>query len=77
MSGGKLPPSLRQMNRFGVRGGVDLAFMSTTTDREVAVQYASAGGGASLTLELRQGMIDRGAEISWISQYPHEREVSP
>ena len=21
------------------------------------------------------GMIDRGADISWLSQYPHEREV--
>ena len=21
------------------------------------------------------GMLDRGAELSWISQYPHEREI--
>lgn len=75
MSGGRLPPSLRTRNQYGVRGGVDLAFMSTTVNREVAVQYAGSSGGAALALELRQGMVDRGADISWISQYPHEREV--
>lgn len=76
MSGGRLPDPLRSRNALGVRGGVDLAFMSTTINREVALNYAGAGG-AALVLELQQGMVDRGADVSWISQYPHEREVSP
>lgn len=76
VSGGRLPLALRKRNQYGVRGGVDLAFMSTTTDRAVAMHYAGQGGGPSVTLELRQGMVDRGADISWISQYPHEREVA-
>ncbi|KAL1496498.1 hypothetical protein AB1Y20_016452 [Prymnesium parvum] len=73
--GGRLPEALRVPNAFGVRGGVDLAFLSTTTDRAVAVHYATSRAGPALTLELRQGMVDRGADISWLSQYPHEREV--
>ena len=48
--------------------------MSTTADRTVAASYAS-GGGAGLVLELEQGMCNRGAELEWLSQYPHEREV--
>ena len=28
-----------------------------------------------IIVEIEQGMIDRGAEIAWLSQYPHEVEV--
>ena len=24
---------------------------------------------------MQMGMVDRGADLSWLSQYPHEREV--
>ena len=24
---------------------------------------------------MQQGMVDRGAEMEWLSQYPHEKEV--
>ena len=44
---------------YGVRGGVEPAFMSTTTDRDVAAAYA-AGSGAGIILEMEQGMVDRG-----------------
>jgi hypothetical protein len=50
--------------------------MSTTADRKVAAHYASAGNAATI-MELEQGMVDRGAELSWLSQYPYEREVRP
>lgn len=36
--------------------------------------YAS-GGAVGLVFEIRQGMVDRGADISWLSQYEHEREI--
>lgn len=54
-------------------GGVEAAFMSATTDRDVALHYSGEGSG--IVLEIDQGMTDRGADLSWLSQYPHEREV--
>ena len=49
--------------------------MSTTTERSVALTYASSQPGrAGLVFEIPMGMVDRGADISWLSQYPHERE---
>ena len=54
-------------------GGVELAFMSTTPDISVAHQYSQDPFG--IVVEIQQGMIDRGAEISWLSQYPHEAEI--
>ena len=48
-------------------------FTSTTPERDVAVQYAT--GKASTVFEARMGMIDRGADISWLSQFEHEKEV--
>jgi hypothetical protein len=69
-----LPDSFWTPNAHGVRGGIEAAFMSTTFDRQVAMHYASQPGKPSLVLEMTMGMIDRGAEISWLSQYPFERE---
>ncbi len=56
---------------FGVRGGVEYAFMSCTTDREVAMQYSNKG----YIFEMQTGMITRGASLSWLSFYPEEQEV--
>ena len=56
--------------------GIESAFMSTTLDKAVATQYAaSAGVGASFVFEIQQGMVDRGADIGFASQYPHDREI--
>ena len=49
--------------------------MSTTRDRAVAMGYAEGGAAAGIVFEIQQGMVDRGADISWLSQYPHEKEV--
>ena len=38
------------------------------------MQYA-ASGGRGIVFEIQQGMIDRGADIGWLSQYPHEEEI--
>ena len=72
--GGVLPESFWQPNEHGVKGGIEPAFLSTTYDRQVAMSYASAPGKAGLVFEMKMGMVDRGAELSWLSQYPHERE---
>ena len=43
--------------------------MSTTFDRDVAMGYAAGDAGKpALVFEMQMGMIDRGAELDWISQ---------
>jgi len=72
ISGRALPPGLAGEDRSGPRGGIELGFMSTTEDKGVAVAYARQKG---VIFEMQMGMIDRGANLSWISQYPHEQEL--
>ena len=59
-------------NEFNVKGGVDFGFMSTTLDERVAMGYASRGR-VRVVFEMQMGMIDRGANLSWLSQYPFEQ----
>ena len=78
MSGLKLPDAFRKPNEDGVRGGVEPGFMSTTLNKEVAFQYANGDGNHStrgIVFEISQGLVDRGASITWLSQYPHEEET--
>jgi hypothetical protein len=70
-----LPDQFWTPNKHGVRGGIDGAFLSTTLKREEAVKYATSGKAAPLIFEVQQGMIDRGADISFLSQYPFEKEI--
>ena len=74
VSGMALPDKFWTDNEYGVKGGIEAAFMSTTKDRKVAMQYA-ASSGRGVVFEIQQGMIDRGADIGWLSQYPHEEEI--
>ena len=64
--------SFFEADAMGVRGGVEYGFSSTTTEREQAMY--NADGKASTILELEMGLVDRGADVSWLSQYPHEKE---
>ena len=76
MSGGLLPESWKKENEFGVRGGVEAAFMSTSLDKAQAAFYARGGADKSkanapaVLFEIQMGMVDRGADISWLSQVP-------
>ena len=74
VSGLALPDEFWTANKFGVKGGVEGGFMSTTLERDVAMAYA-AGDGAGFIFEMTMGMVDRGADIGFLSQYPHEREI--
>merc|ERR1719506_1388461 len=56
-------------------GGVEFGFMSATGDRSVAVRYSSGTNVQGLILEIDQGMLDRGASLQRLSQYPHEAET--
>ena len=50
--------------------------MSTTTEREVAMMYMQQSGKeAKMVFEIRMGMIDRGADVSLLSQFPAEKEI--
>jgi len=62
---------------FKEKGGTEVAPMSTTTDLKIAVQYANRGSeGACLILKLHtKGFMVRGADISFLSAFPGEREL--
>jgi hypothetical protein len=74
-AGGLLPRQFWEEDETGVRGGVEYGFLSTTTNLEVAKQYAGGSRGAGTLYKMQTGMIDKGADIGWISQYPLEREL--
>lgn len=71
VSGGLLPAAFTAPDADTLfRGGVEFGFMSTTLDRELAVEYASGEGGGrqGLIFEIQQGMVDKGASLKWLSQ---------
>ena len=81
MRGKQLPKAMKEMNAFGVRGGVECGFMSATMDEDMARQYAGGGDARALeddtevlgmVFKMRMGLVDRGAMLGWISQYPNE-----
>lgn len=77
ISGMALPEEFWNANEFGVRGGVENAFMSTTLERNVAMGYASHDTTRmGIVIEAQQGQVNRGADMSWLSQYPHEHECA-
>ena len=74
VGGGVLPESFWRPNKQGVKGGIEMAFMSTTFERGVAMEYVKSDRGKpALVFEMQMGMVDRGAELGWVSQYPHEK----
>ena len=76
LAGGVLPAEFLHENEMGTRGGVEPAFMSTSTNREVALEYATRQRGLPATLfEIKMGMIDKGADVSTFSQFPSEEEI--
>mmetsp|Transcript_48462 Transcript_48462/g.151973 ORF Transcript_48462/g.151973 Transcript_48462/m.151973 type:complete len:501 (+) Transcript_48462:1614-3116(+) len=72
----KLPVFMVSSDHLGFRGAVEPAFMSTTTRKEVAIQYLQLKHDVSpKILEMEVGQIDRGADVAWLSQYPAENEI--
>lgn len=71
IAGGKLPDAFHIPDQFGNVGGVELGCMSTTDDLSVALEYAADDNGLVLEIHLGES---RGAELMWVSQYPHEQE---
>lgn len=72
--GGALPKSFWKKDDYGTCGGIEPAFLSTTTSKEEAMHYARRSP-SKMIFEVRQGMVARGASISWLSQHPTEQEI--
>ena len=67
LCGIRIPDSMITPNAFGTRSGVEFGFLSTTSLKEVAMQYV--GNGANpVVFEMRVGQVDHGATLSEISQ---------
>ena len=76
VAGMSLPDEFWEPNKMNVRGGVEYAFMSTTKDYSVALEYSmTRDGSLPIVFEVEMGMVDRGADLRWLSQYPHEAEI--
>ena len=56
LSGFVLPEQFTKKNAYGVKGGVEGAFMSTTLDRKVAMSYAATGGKAGSMASVKRAV---------------------
>ena len=73
LGGMLLPKAFHDKNELGCMGGVERAFMSTTTKREIAVQYS--GKKTPTIFQISIGQIDMGASLNVLSQYAGEEEI--
>ena len=58
----------------GALGGVEFALIGASADRDAAVRAASASE-AQVLIQLEQGAVDRGADLSWLSQYESDKRL--
>ena len=71
----RLPDRFHVANeRTAIIGGTEYGIMSATADREQALHYATYAT-PSMIIEIQQGMVGRGGDLSWLSQYPEEKET--
>lgn len=73
--GGALPTQFWQPDELGALGGIELGCLSTTVKKEIAHEYACRSK-AFVIFEIKQDLVDRGADLSWLSQYPGEGEIT-
>ncbi len=66
------PVSFFKSNDKGHKGVLEWAFMSTTANKSVALQYSGIRQGKPYPtiLEMDTGSVDRGADLTNFSQYP-------
>ena len=71
-----MPKKMRNKGMDNACGGIEYGFSSASTERDEAERYATKDNTTTpVILEITQGLIDRGADLKWLSQYPHEAEV--
>ena len=72
----KLPEAFYRHDGHNFAGGVELAFMSTSYDKNVAVEYGMRGTTKESTIfEIEFDGGNRGAKVKWVSQFPYEEEL--
>jgi len=80
-----LPASFWKLSSVNCRGAVEVGVLSMTTDKQVAMDYVedyvrqarkSGRTAAGIVFAAKMGMVDRGSDLSWLSQYPHEGEIA-
>jgi len=74
VAGMRMPKSFFEKNAMNIAGGIEYGFSSTTTERKTAAFYAKSEK-ASTIMEAQQGMVDRGADVGFLSQFPGEGEI--
>jgi ankyrin repeat protein len=72
-----LPQHFTTPDEHNCKGMTDWGFMSSSTNKSVAVQYSGVVEGRphAMVLEIEPGCADRGAVVSEFSQYPKESET--
>jgi hypothetical protein len=75
MAGVVLPDRFRVPDEHGCRGGVELGFLSTSTDKDQALHYIDMSRGLPTLFEIELGQVDRGGDLEWASQFPTEKEI--
>lgn len=72
-----LPSSFVHAAEGKFAGGVEMAFMSTSTNRSVAIEYATRHftSATCSIFEIEFDAASRGASVQWASQYPYEEEL--
>lgn len=72
--GGALPSNFWKRSSNGTIGFIEVGCLSASTDKQEALEYARRSK-AGLVFELQLGFVGKGADCSWLSQYPREREI--
>mmetsp|Transcript_39608 Transcript_39608/g.105389 ORF Transcript_39608/g.105389 Transcript_39608/m.105389 type:complete len:524 (-) Transcript_39608:558-2129(-) len=66
--------NLECSEHFMKNGGTEFAFMSTSTDLEVALRY-SLSKFPLLFRIVPAGFLSCGVDVEWLSAFPHEQEI--
>jgi hypothetical protein len=76
----ELPDAFFRADGKGRRGFAEWGFLSTTSNKEVALTYSYSGGGEAdatapipIVIKISSSAVDRGASIHVFSQYPTVR----
>jgi hypothetical protein len=72
-----LPESFSDASKTeqGFAGGVEMAFMSTTQDQDIAFQFSGGRGKKGSIIEIKFNAASRGANLQPFSIWPQEQEL--
>jgi hypothetical protein len=80
----ELPDAFFRPDSMGRRGFAEWGFLSTTSNKDVALTYSYSGWGQAdatapipIVIKISSSAVDRGASIHVFSQYPTVRPLYP